>query len=729
MGHVINYTIGDVVAHLRRRRATASCARWATTLRAAAPRTRRSRRAGTRALSPSATSPRSVSRCGAWAGRSTGTARSRRTSRVLPLDAMALPALLRARDSRTARRRRSTGARRPDGARERAGDRRALRALRRRGRGAKLTQWFFRITDYADALLDEMALLEDWPERVLTMQRNWIGRSEGARGHLPRRRLGGGAPGVHDAPGHALRRNVLRARARAPARRQLTDAERCGVRSACRRRAPRSSARRRRRTASSPAATRSTRSTASEIPIWVADYVLMGYGTGAIMAVPAHDERDYAFAESTACRSGRSSCPPTARRAEAGAFVAHTEDEVLVNSASSTACRPRGQAGDRRLARRARPGRGDDRLPPARLAALAAALLGLPDPDRPLRALRRRPGARRPSCRWCCPRSRTSCRRAARRWRRPRTGSNVDCPSCGGPARRETDTMDTFVDSSWYFIRYSRPAERRGAVLARARRLLDAGQPVHRRRRARDPAPALRALLRQGDERARPDRLPRAGRAALQPGDDPLPRREDVQVEGQRRRPVASRTATAPTRCGLYTLFMGPADEDMEWQDSGIEGIWRFLNRLWRVAHDQASSPASTSRRHAAGAEGARTIAKVTDDIDRRFLFHTPICGGDGARQRDPGAPGRPGCALRGRDCGVADPAVRAARRRGAVGALRARAPLGSPVAGGRPGAARGHGRGRRAGERQAARPSARAGGSRGRARRLALASERVQRT
>ena len=81
-----------------------------------------------------------------------------------------------------------------------------------------LEQWFFRITDYADALLDEMALLESWPEHVLTMQRNWIGRSRGGRGRLPRRGAGDRPPGLHDAAGHALRRDVLRARARASAR-------------------------------------------------------------------------------------------------------------------------------------------------------------------------------------------------------------------------------------------------------------------------------------------------------------------------------------------------------------------------------------------------------------------------------------------------------------------------------------------------------------------------------
>ena len=178
----------------------------------------------------------------------------------------------------------------------------------------------------------------------------------------------------------------------------------------------------------------------------------------------------------------------------------------------------------------------------------------------------------------------------------------------------------------------------------------------------------------------------------------------------------------------LYILFMGPADQDMEWTQDGIEGMARFVRRLWRVVNEVAAR-APTSGDGPLVRKAHQTIQRVSDDLDRRMQFHTPISAvmelvNDLAD--DTAAPGR---AVRRGDRGVAAAAVGAAHRRGAVGAARQRAPVGAAVAGGRPGAARArHLRARHPGERQGARPDRGAGRPvRGRARRARAASEKVQ--
>ena len=126
----------------------------------------------------------------------------------------------------------------------------------------------------------------------------------------------------------------------------------------------------------------------------------------------------------------------------------------------------------------------------------------------------------------------------------------------------------------------------------------------------------------------------------------------------------------------MYTLFMGPADEDMDWQDNGLEGIWRFLNRLWRIAHEQAAVPAGDPGTGAAGAQDASDDRQGHGRHRPAVLVPHGDLGGDGARERDPQASRRPGRPFRDRDRRVADPALRAARGRGAV-EVRARLEMG----------------------------------------------------
>ena len=261
-----------------------------------------------------------------------------------------------------------------------------------------LTQWYFKITDYADALLDEMDTLEQWPERVLTMQRNWIGRSEGARVIFRVAGSGEELPVFTTRPDTLFGATFFVLAPEHPLVPQLTDSEE--VREYVRHAGARSAVEREKKEKDGVFTGRYAINPVNgeEIPIWVADYVLMGYGTGAIMAVPAHDERDYDFALKYGLPVRTVVKPADGEAPEAGAYSAHTENEVLVNSDGFDGL-PAPEAKKAIVASLAERGRGggDDRLPPARLAALAAALLGLPDPDRPLRALRSRSGARRPA--------------------------------------------------------------------------------------------------------------------------------------------------------------------------------------------------------------------------------------------------------------------------------------------------------------------------------------------
>ncbi len=292
--------------------------------------------------------------------------------------------------------------------------------------------------------------------------------------------------------------------------------------------------------------------TGERVPVWAADYVLADYGTGAIMAVPGQDERDWEFAERFDLPIVRTVQPPEdfdgKAYAGAGPAINSANDEVSLDGLGVDEAKARIIA----LARGARPGPGHRELPAARLAALAAALLGLPHPDRALPRLRRGRRARGAAARRAA--------RAARR--RPEAAGGLAAGGGRGLGERRLP-----------FVR--RPGEARQRHDGHVRRLLlvlpalllaglhrgplrpgghqrvDAGRPLHRRRRARGAAPALRALLHQGAARHGDAGGRRAVRRAAEPGLRDQPRQEDVEVAGQRREPGRpAGGATASTRCG-----------------------------------------------------------------------------------------------------------------------------------------------------------------------------------
>ncbi|HSL64079.1 MAG TPA: leucine--tRNA ligase [Gaiellaceae bacterium] len=492
-----------------------------------------------------------------------------------------------------------------------------------------LAQWFFRITDYADQLLDEMELLESWPERVLTMQRNWIGRSEGAEVVF---RVDGsgeeipvfttrpdtlfGATFFVLAPEHPLVEQLVRGS-------EHEDEVRAYVRHA----GGRTEVERAEKEKDGVFTGRFVVNPVNgeRIPVWVADYVLMGYGTGAIMAVPAHDERDHAFAERYRIEIRQVVAPRGGEAESDGAYVAHSEDEVLVNSGEFDGLpAPEGKRAivasleERGLGRPTVGYRLHDwllsrqRYWGAPIPVIHCERDGIvPVPDDQLPVLL-------PEVEEYLPKG-SSPLAAAEGW------VNVECPVCGGPARRETDTMDTFVDSSWYFLRYTDPHNDRAPF---DRAIVDYWLPVNQYIGGIEHA-ILHLMYARFFTKVMND-LGMLGfrEPFLRLFNQGMIYRHGAKMSKSKGNVVSpdemlERYGADTLR--LYVLYMGPAEQDKEWQDEGVEGMHRFLARLWRVASEAVGKPSVPDAATPLARKAHETIAKVTDDVDRRFVFNTPI--------------------------------------------------------------------------------------------------------
>ena len=497
-----------------------------------------------------------------------------------------------------------------------------------------LEQWFFRITAYADRLLEEMELLESWPERVLTMQRNWIGRSEGAEVifHIEELDIDlpvfttrpdtlFGATFFVLAPEHPLVPQLV---AGTPHEEEvLTYARHAAAQPKIERADPE-------KEKSGVSTGRFVTNPVNDhrLPIWVSDYVLMEYGTGAIMAVPAHDERDFAFAQRYELPVQVVVVPADGDAREGAAFVGHSENERLVESAQfSGMSSPEAKKAIVEWLERRGKGRPavSYRLrdwllsrqrywgcPIPILYCDSCGMVPVPESDLPVLL---------PDVKEYLPKGRSPLA-AAEDWVR------TACPSCGGQARRETDTMDTFVDSSWYFIRYCDP-HNDTAPFDRA--IADYWLPVNQYIGGVEHA-ILHLLYARFFTKVMNDlelvgfREPFArlftqgmlhyhgAKMSKSKGNVIVP---DEYIERY-----------GADACRLYLLFIGPVEQDAEWQDSGLEGIARFLHRLWRVALESAER----RDQHVDGELNAglarkahATIDKVTDDIGRRFALNTPI--------------------------------------------------------------------------------------------------------
>jgi leucyl-tRNA synthetase len=477
-----------------------------------------------------------------------------------------------------------------------------------------LEQWFFRTTAYADELIDELDNLA-WPERIKSMQRNWIARSEGAEILFAIDELGSdvsvfttrpdtlfGATFFVLAPEHPLVEEFIERSANAE---ELADYVR---KAAVKRGEERAAAEEKTGVFTGFYATNPVNG--APIPIWVADYVLMDYGTGAIMAVPAHDERDLAFAE----------------RFDLPVVPVIDDDGKLVNSAQF------------------------DGVPAEDAKRAIVAWLGERGRAEPAINFRLRDWGFSRQRYWGCPIPIIYCDEhgavpvpenelpvvlpdiedykpkgiaplaSAEDWVR------APCPECGKEGRREVETMDTFVDSSWYFLRFADPHNDDAPW---DREIVDWWNPVDQYIGGVDHATMhliyarffIKALNDLGLVGFREPFLNLFTNGWVQLGGSKMSKSKGNVIGPEE---LVEEYGADAVR--LYILFIGPAREDMDWTDEGIDGMQRFVRRLYRLVGEvaerapQGEAPASELTRKA-----HQTIAKVTDDIGRRQSFNTAI--------------------------------------------------------------------------------------------------------
>jgi leucyl-tRNA synthetase len=502
----------------------------------------------------------------------------------------------------------------------------------------RLEQWFFKITDYAERLLADFDLLESWPEHVVTMQRNWIGRSEGAEVVFRCEELEldfpvfttrpdtlFGATFFVLAPEHPeLERLVAGAPAEAAVREYVNDvaresAEERGDEDRPKTGVPLG------RSVVNPV-------NGEEIPMFVADYVLMEYGTGAIMAVPAHDTRDYEFAkafdlpirrviegvEEEAARDAEGlPYPGDGPMTGSGRFDGKGNREAYEEIVEWLASEGRGEAAvnyrlrDWLVSRQRYWG-----APIPVVYCEECGIVPVPNDQLPVEL---------PAVDDYAPQGRSPLA-AAEDW------VATECPRCGAAARRETDTMDTFVDSSWYFIRYLDP---RNDEAAWDRTAADHWLPVDQY-----IGGVEHAILHLMYARFFTKALADVGHLGVQEPFANLFTQGMITRDGAKMSKSKGNTVSPAEyveRYGAdtartYVCFMGPPERGGDWSDEGVEGVNRFLSRLWRLCGEVeregggAVDPADVqgdARELLAKAHWA--IDKATRDFKRGFQFNTAI--------------------------------------------------------------------------------------------------------
>ena len=508
----------------------------------------------------------------------------------------------------------------------------------------ELEQWFLRITNYADELLRDLDKLEGWPEKVKTMQRNWIGRSEGALVDfavegIPNAKITVfttridtifGATSVQLSPDHPIVAELAGSDAkvvagveemrteqrRAKERGDVGAIEKHGVFTE--------------RYAINPF-------NQERVPIWVANYILTDYGTGAIMSVPAHDDRDYDFAKKygldirVVILPRREGEPPEAGQEESPVLPFVGEDSLLMNSGefSGMAC----QDAQKKMAAVAEEkgfgkasvnfrlkdwGISRQRYWGTPIPMIYCSKDGVvPVPENQLPVL--------------LPDKVDITLQGGSPLERVPEFVNTTCPKCGGPARRETDTMDTFVDSSWYFYRYT---DAKNDQAPFDRKIVDYWFPIDQY-----IGGVEHAILHLIYSRFWTKFMRDIGMCS---NDEPAKRlfTQGMVIKGGAKMSKSLGNTVSPDemveRYGsdatrLYVLFAAPPDRDLDWQDAGINGTANFVNRVYRFVTKYGSAASSAvpselapDARHLQR-RMHQTIKRLTDELNGRWHFNTCV--------------------------------------------------------------------------------------------------------
>ena len=548
----------------------------------------------------------------------------------------------------------------------------------------KLRQWFLKITAYADQLLDDLPKLQGWPERVRTMQANWIGRSHGAELRFEVVDPSGAGSGqqitvfttrpdtvfgvsyVVLAPEHPLVASLTGAEQQLQVQafidlvgrqsdqeRTAEDSPKRGVPIGAQVRNP---------------------ANGELVPLWIADYVLADYGTGAVMGVPAHDQRDFVFARQYELPV-RQVIIPEGLDEHANEGGAWTAAGVLIHSGEFDGL-PSGEARERIIAAAEAAGWGQGRVqyrlrdwlisrqrywgcPIPVIHCESCGVVPVPAEQLPVEL----------------PKGMELAGKGGSPLAQLESWVSVACPCCGKSARRETDTMDTFMCSSWYYLRYSDP---HNTSLPFSREAVDRWLPVDQyvggiehailhllysrffTKVLRDRGllgfdEPFSRLLTQGMVQGITYKNPHSGKY-IAPADvaDPSDPRDPATGEvldtfyekmskskynGVDPAAVIDRYGADTAR--MFILFKAPPEKDLEWDDADVEGQYRFLQRLWRLVDSALERGLSLSPRGASPAGGAAAplsdgdqelrravhtaIAAISEDLDGDYQFNTAV--------------------------------------------------------------------------------------------------------